>query len=279
MRDASLNLSTDISESMAGISNTKAGFFLTGCLLACLSVSTGPAQSQAKAKTSATDNNDTKIAEAKLAKETVRKIHVDEAKGLGRVEALKSSEPSKTIKVAEVPLTAPISTDDPMPKPNGKMLSAIMETTINAPLPFVWQRLTDFTGYPTVFPRIASCKVLKQNGNYVYTESNLKPQMFLRETRQKIVNDLTGKPHVFRWAMLQGNFNSSQGCWELAPDSTGNFCKVKYTLESTSDAIPKSIASVSLKFIQKDIVKTFKRVVEKQYQTRTSNAGHIAENK
>jgi len=255
---------------MAGISNTKAGFILAGCLLACLSVSTGPAQSQAKAKTSATDNNDTRIAETKLAKDTVRKFHVDEAKGL---------DPSKTIKVAEVPLTAPLSTDDPMPKPNGKMLSAIMETTIDAPLPFVWQRLTDFTSYPTVFPRIASCKVLKQQGNYVYTESNLRPQMFLRETRQKIVNDLTGKPHVFRWAMLQGNFNSSQGCWELAPDSTGKFCKVKYTLESTSDAIPKSIASVSLKFIQKDIVKTFKRIVENQYQTRTSNAGHIAESK
>lgn len=178
---------------------------------------------------------------------------------------------------ADVPLAAPvINTADPFPKPNGKLLSATMETTIKAPVNFVWQQLTDFSGYPTVFPRIESCKVLKRQGNYVYTESNLRPQLFLKETRQKIINDLTGKPHVFRWAMLQGNFNSSQGCWKLEPDSTGKYCNVTYTLESTSDAIPKSIASVSLKFIQKDIVKTFKRVVEKQYLTTSEQAGPVA---
>lgn len=256
---------------------------LAGSLLACLSVSTGPAQSQSKFKPIATDNNDiraalsekqstVKIAESKLAKETVRKYHANEPT---------SVDFGKPVKVAEVPLTAPLSKDDPMPKPTGKMLSAVMETTVKAPLTFVWQQLTDFTGYPTVFPRIQSCRVLKQQGDYVYTESNLKPQMFLRETRQKIINDLTGKPHVFRWAMLQGNFNSSQGCWELTPDSTGNSCKVKYTLEATADSVPKSIASVSLKFIQNDIVKTFKKVVEKQYQNRAGagSSNSIAEGK
>lgn len=255
---------------------------LAGSLLACLSVSTGPAQSQTRVKPTATDNNDisaafaeksstVRIADSKLSKETARKFHASEPVHF---------DLDKPVKIAEVPITAPLSKDDPMPKPTGQMLSAVMETTVKAPLSFVWQQLTDFTGYPTVFPRIESCKVLKQQGNYVYTESNLKPQMFLRETRQKIINDLTGKPHVFRWAMLQGNFNSSQGCWELTPDSTGNFCKVKYTLEATPDAVPRSIASVSLKFIQKDIVKTFKRVVEKQYQTRAgAGKNSIAEGK
>lgn len=148
-----------------------------------------------------------------------------------------------------------------------------METTIKAPIDFVWQELTDFPSYPQLFPRIESCKVTKRSGNYVYTESELKPQMFLRESKQRIVNDLNGKPHVLRWAMLEGNFESSQGRWELHSDNTGKACRVKYTLESTTDPIPKAVAGFTLKFIQKDIVKTFKRSTEKLYETRQASAG------
>ena len=148
-----------------------------------------------------------------------------------------------------------------------------METTIKAPVDFVWQELTDFPKYPQLFPRIESCKVTKRTGNYVYTESNLKPQMFLRESRQRIVNDLNGKPHVLRWAMLEGNFESSQGRWELALDKDGKSCRVKYTLESTTDPIPKAVAGITLKLVQKDIVKTFKRSTEKMYQAHQANSG------
>lgn len=173
---------------------------------------------------------------------------------------------------SELPLSAPmILPQDPLPKPSKKLLSAVLETTIRAPLPFVWQKLTDFSDYPQIFPRIESCKVTKRVGNYVYTESNLKPQLFLRESTQKVVNDLTGKPHVLRWAMLQGNFENSQGCWELTPEENGKSCKIKYTLESTTEPVPRAIASFTLKFVQKDIVKTFKRSTERLYQGKAES--------
>lgn len=148
-----------------------------------------------------------------------------------------------------------------------------METTIKAPVDFVWQELTDFPNYPSLFPRIESCKVTKRTGNYVYTESELKPQMFLKESKQLNVNDLNGKPHVLRWAMLEGNFESCQGRWDLASDCAGKACKIKYTLESTTDPIPKAVAGFTLKYVQKDIVKTFKRTTEHLYQTRQASAG------
>jgi ribosome-associated toxin RatA of RatAB toxin-antitoxin module len=186
-----------------------------------------------------------------------------------------SDENYRTRKIAsELPLGLPsIPSQDLLPKPSKNCVVSVMETTIKAPVDFVWQELTDFPKYPQLFPRIESCKVTKRTGNYVYTESNLKPQMFLRESRQRIVNDLNGKPHVLRWAMLEGNFESSQGRWQLAPDKDGRSCRVKYTLESTTDPIPRAVAGITLKLVQKDIVKTFKRSTEKMYQAHQANSG------
>jgi ribosome-associated toxin RatA of RatAB toxin-antitoxin module len=191
------------------------------------------------------------------------------------------AEANKTRRIAsELPVSVPlVSTQDPLPKPSKKCVVSVMETTIKAPIDFVWQELTDFPSYPSLFPRIESCKVTKRTGNYVYTESNLKPQMFLHESKQRTVNDLNGKPYVLRWAVLEGNFESSQGRWELASDNNGKACKVKYTLESTTDPIPKAVAVFTLKIIQKDIVKTFKRTTEHLYESRQANAGgNIAAN-
>ncbi|MDZ4833599.1 MAG: SRPBCC family protein [Candidatus Melainabacteria bacterium] len=187
-------------------------------------------------------------------------------------KTIESNEPRKL--ASEIPASASlVPTPDVLPRPSKNCVTSVMETSIKAPPDFVWQELTDFPRYPQLFPRIESCKVTKRSGNYVYTESNLKPQMFLRESKQRIVNDLNGKPHVLRWAMLEGNFESSQGRWELTPDNNGKSCKVKYTLESTTDPIPKAMASFTLKFIQKDIVKTFKRSTEKMYQTSQAKGG------
>lgn len=189
-------------------------------------------------------------------------------------EKAKPFDANKLRIASEVPIGVPIvPTQDPLPKPSKKCAISVMETSIDAPIDFVWQELTDFPSYPQLFPRIESCKVTKRTGNYVYTESNLKPQMFLQECRQRIVNDLNGKPHVLRWAMLEGNFESSQGRWELSADKNGRSCKVKYTLETTTEPVPKAIAGFTLKFIQKDIVKTFKRSTERLYQTHQATGG------
>lgn len=168
-----------------------------------------------------------------------------------------------------------IPTDDPLPKPKTKhkLLKAVMETTINAPPNFVWNKLTDFSGYPQVFPRIESVKVQKREGNYVYTETELKPQMFVRQTRQHVVNDLSAKPTLLRWAMIDGNFECTQGAWQVTANKDGKSCNVKYTLESTAEPVPAAIAEFTLKMIQKDIVKNFKKSTEKLYQTQQASRG------
>ncbi len=177
---------------------------------------------------------------------------------------------------SDVPMSAPHvqSNDDPLPKPTRPLLSAVMDTTVKAPQSFVWTILTDFSLYPQIFPKIESVKVTKRTGNYVYTESYLKPQLFIHEQRQRIVNDLSGKPNQLRWSMLDGNFECTQGCWELTPANNGRECNVKYTLQSTAEPIPKAIAGLTLKMVQKDIVKTFKKTTEKLYQVRITQAQH-----
>jgi len=232
---------------------------VSGCLIAALASVTAV---EAMETGPATDNN------VHPATHSVRQVHHDAP----------VNDLDKRSKIAsEVPLSAPLlPAQDPLPKPKGNLISATTEIIVKAPLTFVWQTLTDFSGYPQVFKSVETCKVTKQTGNYVYTESNLKPQLFLRQTHQTCVNDLTGKPHVLRWAVLKGNFGSSQGCWELSPETNGKYCKVRYTLESTTDPVPKAIAGVTLKYVQKDIVKQFKKTTERLYMNRQAQAGSIA---
>lgn len=181
---------------------------------------------------------------------------------------------------SDLPMRVPmvLPRQDSLPKPKRPILSAVMDTTIKAPLPFVWNTLTDFSVYPKIFPRIESVKVTKCSGNYIYTESYLKPQLFVKEQRQHIVNDLSGKPHTLRWSMIDGDFEYTQGCWELTSSDNAQECKVKYTLQSTVEPIPKPIANFTLKMVQRDIVKSFKRGTEKLYQTQAarSNGGPLA---
>lgn len=62
-----------------------------------------------------------------------------------------------------------------------KLAKATVETTIKAPKEFVWNALTDFGRYPHIFPKVKSCQVLKREGQLVYIESFLKPQLFVNE--------------------------------------------------------------------------------------------------
>ena len=79
-----------------------------------------------------------------------------------------------------------------------KLAKATVETTIKAPKEFVWNALTDFSRYPHIFPKVKSCQVLKREGQLVYIESFLKPQLFVNEQCQHTINDLQNKPDSLR---------------------------------------------------------------------------------
>ncbi|CAN5259664.1 hypothetical protein BH11CYA1_BH11CYA1_01860 [soil metagenome] len=152
-----------------------------------------------------------------------------------------------------------------------KLAKATVETTIKAPKEYVWNALTDFGRYPRIFPKVKSCQVLKREGQLVYIESFLKPQLFVNEQCQHTINDLQAKPDCLRWKMVDGTFKAVEGEWQLKSVNGGRHCQVKYTLEvDPGPAIPRPIANLALKMTQKEIVSTFKLVVEKDAKSLSS---------
>ena len=152
--------------------------------------------------------------------------------------------------------------------PKVKLSRSVFETTIKAPREYVWATLTDFPRYPDIFPRMKSCQVLKREGGLVYLETHLKQQMFVKQEIQHTVNDLSGKPDVLKWKMLDGNFKTVIDEWKIQADpQKTDSCKVSYTLEvDPGPVIPKPMASMALKIIQKEIVANVKQVVENQFE-------------
>ncbi len=160
-------------------------------------------------------------------------------------------------------------TAEAKPAADTKLAAASLETTINVPREYVWQNLTDFDHYPHLFPRMVSCKVLKQDERSVYLETHLKPQMFVKETCQHTINEIHGKPEVIRWNMVDGTFKSATGEWKLTPGEDGRSCKVRYTLQiDPGPAIPRPVAAMALKMVQREIVTGVKQTLEKDFKNR-----------
>jgi ribosome-associated toxin RatA of RatAB toxin-antitoxin module len=145
---------------------------------------------------------------------------------------------------------------------------------INAPRAVVWDVLTDFQRYPRIFKRIQSCRVTKREGDLVFTESCLKPQLFVQEPVQHAINDLGKAPCQLNWRALDGNFKAMDGTWELSPLS-GDRCLATYTLEvDPGNLVPGPLVAVILHGMQKEITAQLKRAAEIDYksQVRTSTA-------
>jgi ribosome-associated toxin RatA of RatAB toxin-antitoxin module len=153
--------------------------------------------------------------------------------------------------------------------PANKLSSSVFETTIKAPKEIVWAALTDFNRYPQIFPRMKSCQILKREGSLVYLETILKPQMFVKQECQHTINDLAGEPDILHWRMIDGNFKSVEGEWRLKPSKDKQGCLVSYTLKvDPGPIIPKPMAVMALKMVQKEIVVNIKQVIEKGYTSR-----------
>ena len=145
----------------------------------------------------------------------------------------------------------------------GHLTRGVIKIEIDAPRSVVWNVLTDFNRYPNIFKRIKSCRVTKREGELVYTESYLKPHFFLSEPCQHTVNDLSNGPDRLKWRILDGNFKSLDGAWDLKAD--GNRTIATYMLEVDPGAIPGAIANMILHGMQKEVTAALKSCAEVAY--------------
>lgn len=157
--------------------------------------------------------------------------------------------------------------------------SGVTEIEIDAPTNVVWSVLTDFQQYPQIFKGIQSCKVTKRDGGLVFTESYLKPHLFLNEPCQHAVNDLSAAPQALTWHMLDGNFKSLDGKWELKPMAGGR-CLAVYTLSvDAGGCVPAPLVGMALHSMQKEIVASLKKSAESRrddMRLRTSDVPRSA---
>ena len=185
--------------------------------------------------------------------------------GLGPLTAL--SEP--TIRQSNLSDNAKTNTPHDLKqkieKQKSKSARAEACFVIKAPREVVWRALTDFPRYPHIFHRIKDCRVIKQEGDLIFIESELMPQMFVRTARNHTVNNLGGRPSVLDWKLLDGNFKDVRGKWELSPSSQGNCCQVTYILEvDPGPVIPSFLFSFALGLVQREIVSSLKDWVESE---------------
>lgn len=148
----------------------------------------------------------------------------------------------------------------------------IVTANVHAPADRVWGILTDFSTYPKVFSKIESVTVQKREGTLVYVESVLRKQMFVKNTVQHVVNDLSGKPGILKWQMTDGNFKHLDGEWTITPDSNDT-CKIRYRLAvDAGNVVPAGLIAFALRFMQHEIVSDLKQYVEKSYEISLSHA-------
>ncbi len=147
---------------------------------------------------------------------------------------------------------------------------------IDATQKTVWNALTNFANYPEIFKRISSCKVIKREGDLVFTESYLKHHMFLNTPCQRAVNNLSGAPHTLTWSTIDGNFKTLEGRWELKPSTSPDRCLARYTLEvDAGNCIPTQFVSFALKGMQKEIVVSLKKSVETIYREQRVSTSKV----
>lgn len=143
------------------------------------------------------------------------------------------------------------------------MTRGVTRIKIDAPREVVWNVLTDFNRYSTIFKGIKSCHVTKREGGLVYTESYLKPHLFIQVACQHTVNDISNGPDLLKWHVLDGNFKTVDGRWDLKSD--GNSTLATYTLDVDPGAIPGPIASMVMHGMQKDVTTSLKASAEVAY--------------
>ncbi|MBY0358984.1 MAG: SRPBCC family protein [Candidatus Obscuribacterales bacterium] len=135
-----------------------------------------------------------------------------------------------------------------------KFARIVTVTDVKASPQTVLELLSDFPRFPEFMKRVKTVSVTRQEGNLFFTESYLKPQMFVSQTCNHTITQLHHKPNTIEWVLIDGNFPSASGRWEVEPTESGKSCKVTYTVAIDPGPIPNNIAALGLKIVQKELV-------------------------
>lgn len=188
----------------------------------------------------------------------------------GPIALGKQGKEAKEISAQVQQASAQTSADTQMPVyeagrklPKG-MAESSVDITIASKPAGVWNALVKFEDYPRIFKRIKTSEITKREGDLIFVETYLKPQMFVKNNVQHTVTNIADSPHRINWKQLDGNFKHVDGSWDLAAVD-GDKTKLTYTLHVDAGTIvPPSMVSFFLKFVQNEIVKQLKQYVEKQ---------------
>ncbi len=156
------------------------------------------------------------------------------------------------------------------------MAESSVSILISAEPTSVWNTLLKFEDYGKIFKRIQTSEVTKRDGELVYVETCLKPQMFVKNQIQHTVTNVSTGPNRLHWKQLDGNFKYCDGTWNMAAVNGGK-TNLTYTLHiDCGSLVPPSMVSFFLKFVQKEVVAQLKHYVERDERTketvRVSNA-------
>jgi ribosome-associated toxin RatA of RatAB toxin-antitoxin module len=156
----------------------------------------------------------------------------------------------------------------PVYEPGRKMPKGMAESsvsiTIAAEPARVWKTIVSFEEYPAIFKRIKTSAVTRKEGDYIFVETCLKPQMFVKNQMQHTVSCITKGPKSLNWKQLDGNFKHVDGSWHLDAVDGGK-TNLTYTLHVDAGTIvPPSMVSFFLKFVQKEVVGQLKQYIEKE---------------
>jgi len=177
-----------------------------------------------------------------------------------------SKDPQKEAADAQMPL---YETGKKLPK---GMAESAVSITISSEQTNVWNALIDFAAYPKIFKRIKTSEVTRRDGDLVYLETYLKPQMFVKNQVQHTISNVAAGPSRLVWKQLDGNFKHVDGSWDLA-SLDGGKTKLTYTLHVDADTIvPPSMVAFLLKFVQKEVVGQVKQYVEKEAKTKKTRS-------
>lgn len=157
---------------------------------------------------------------------------------------------------------------------NRRLAKCVSRTHVQAPASLVMEILTDFSRFPEFMKRLKTCEITKREDSFICTKSILKPQMFVREACNHTITNIGSSPNTINWVLVDGNFPSASGKWEILPSSDSD-CQITYTVAvDPGPFFPTHLVSWALKVVQNELTSSLKHRAETLNKGLTANHGH-----
>lgn len=151
-----------------------------------------------------------------------------------------------------------------------RLARAVSVFDVGVPAKAVREVLSDFPKFPEFMKRIKTVEVVRRDGNMYLTQSYLKPAFLVSQPLNHTITDIYSKPNTIEWVLVDGNFPSASGRWEIAP-LTSHSCRVTYTVAvEPGPFVPPHLVSFALKLVQKEVITGVKARVEEYHHHATA---------